>query len=300
MERGQVFSASETHRRISRAGNRLVLHSEDAGWQSLHAAVFEEAPFHATEPPVGHAFLIYHIAHPTRVTRQVESEQRESALIGPRQVCITPGNAETFWRHAGHPEILQVYLRDAVLRQTCEEICGGDGAGIEIVPRFAISDPLLEQLALAIVAALEDGRTEDTLYVDTMARMMAAHLARKHSTRVAAERPVASDGLTRQRLNRLLAYIEEHLGDDLTLKRMAVEIELSPFYLARVFKSEIGKSPHQYVIERRIARARALLRDTSLPIADVALTTGFSSQSHLSTWFRRLVGVSPACYRSKC
>jgi AraC family transcriptional regulator len=299
MEGGHIFSARETHRRILRPENRLVLNSEDVGWESLHAAVFEEAPFQATEPAVGHPFLIYHIAHPTRVTRQVESERRESSLIGPRRICITPGDAETFWSHSGHPEILQIYLRDSVLRQTCEEIYGSDAGAVEIVPRFAISDPLLEQLALAIITALEDGRTEDALYIDTMARLMAAHLARKHSTRVAAERPVAGDGLTPRRLKRLLAYIEEHLGDDLTLKRMALETELSPFYLARVFKSEVGKSPHQYVLDRRIARARALLRDTTIPIADVALATGFSSQSHMSTWFRRLVGVSPANYRNQ-
>ena len=299
MEGGNVFSARETHRRILRAGNRLVLNSEEAGWQSLHAAVFEEAPFHATEPPVGHPFLIYHISRPTRVTRQVASESRESALIGPRRICITPGSAETFWRHSGHPEILQVYLRDAIVRQASEEMHRGGGSAVEIVPRFAISDPLLEQLALAIIAALEEGRTEDTLYIDTMAHMMAVHLMRKHSTRKAAERPVAGDGLTRPRLKRLLSFIEEHLSDDLTLKRMAIETELSPFYLARVFKSEVGKPPHQYVLDRRIARARTLLRDTTLPIADVALATGFSSQSHLSTWFRRLVGVSPASYRSQ-
>jgi AraC family transcriptional regulator len=300
VEGGQVFSARETHRRIQRPGNRLVLNSEEAGWQPLHAAVFEEAPFHATESPVGHPFLIYHISGPTRVTRQVASERRESALIGPRRICITPGSAETFWRHSGHPEILQVYLRDAILRQACEEMHGGDGSAIEIVPRFAISDPLLEQLALAIITALEDGRTEDSLYIDTMARMIAVHLARRHSTRMVRERPVAGDGLTRRRLKRLLAYIEEHLSDDLTLKRMAVETELSPFYLARVFKSEVGKSPHQYVLDRRIARARTLLSDTAIPIADVALATGFASQSHLSTWFRRLVGVSPANYRNQC
>jgi AraC family transcriptional regulator len=297
---GHVFSARETHRRILRPGNRLVLDSEAVGWQSLHAAVFEEAPFHATESPVGHPFLIYHISHPTRVTRQVESNRRESALIGPRRICITPGGAETFWRHSGRPEILQVYLRDSILKQAFEEMYGGDGSAIEIVPRFAISDPLLEQLALAIITALEDGRSEDTLYIDTMALMMAAHLARKHSTRMVGERPVAGDGLTQRRLRRLLGFIEEHLSDDLTLRRMAVETELSPFYLARVFKSEVGKSPHQYVLERRIARARTLLRDTTIPIADVALATGFSSQSHLSTWFRRLVGVSPASYRSQC
>jgi AraC family transcriptional regulator len=107
----------------------------------------------------------------------------------------------------------------------------------------------------------------------------------------------SADGLTKQRVRRLLDYIESHLGGDLTLKQMADELELSPFYLARVFRAEIGSSPHQYVLDRRIARAKSMLRDTQLPIADIALAAGFSSQSHLSNRFRRIVGVSPAAYR---
>jgi AraC family transcriptional regulator len=292
-----VFSALETHRRIHRPGNRIVLNSEPAGWESLHAAVFEEAPFAASETAIGHPSLIYHIARPTRVSRRIRSERRETALIGPRRICLTPGAAETWWQHAGRPEILQVYLREAVLRQAFEDSFGDAAESVELVPRFAISDPLLEQLALALIAALGDGRADDMLYIDTTAAMIAVHLARRHSTRTRPERTVASDGLTARRLQRLFAYIEAHLGEDLRLHRLGAAVELSPFYLARVFKARTGQSPHQYVLERRIARARQLLRDTSLPVAEVAAATGFSSQSHLSTWFRRRVGVSPAAYR---
>ena len=78
---------------------------------------------------------------------------------------------------------------------------------------------------------------------------------------------------------------------------MAQEIGISPLYLPRAFKAAIGQSPHQYVLARRIEHARGLLRDTDLPIVDVALSSGFSSQSHLSNWFVRMVGVSPAAYR---
>ena len=78
---------------------------------------------------------------------------------------------------------------------------------------------------------------------------------------------------------------------------MAAEVDLSPLYLVRAFRSTVGQSPHQYVVTRRVELARRMLRDTQTPIADIALMTGFSSQSHLSNWFRRIVGVSPAAYR---
>ena len=78
---------------------------------------------------------------------------------------------------------------------------------------------------------------------------------------------------------------------------IAAEGGISPIYLARAFKAAVGQSPHQYVLGRRIERAKKLLRDSDLPIVEVALASGFSSQSHLSNWFLRSVGVSPAAYR---
>jgi AraC family transcriptional regulator len=103
--------------------------------------------------------------------------------------------------------------------------------------------------------------------------------------------------LSRRKLHRLIDFIDAHLAGDLTLEAMAAEIDMSPYYLARVFKSTIGQSPHQYVLARRVEHAKNLLRNTAMPIADVAFSAGFSSQSHLSHWFRRIIGVSPAAYR---
>jgi AraC family transcriptional regulator len=293
----RVFSAGETHGRALRAGNRLVAHSENAGWRSLHAAILVEAPFHLVEPPVGHPSLIYHLCHPTEVSRKIEGLRPERTLIGPRRITLTPGPASTEWQHAGHPEILQVYVRQSIFEGAVSEIFGGDGAGAELAPRFAILDPLLEQLSAAIASALRDGTANDGLYIDTVAQMMAVHLARNHSSRSRpASLPVARP-ISGWRMRRVLEYIEAHLDGDLSLDAMAREAQLSPLYLARAFKAAIGQSPHQYVLVRRVERAKELLRNTDMLIVDVALSAGFSSQSHLSHWFLRHVGVSPAVYR---
>jgi AraC family transcriptional regulator len=78
---------------------------------------------------------------------------------------------------------------------------------------------------------------------------------------------------------------------------MAAEVDISPIYLVRAFKAAVGQSPHRYVLGRRVERAKELLRNTDMPVVDVALSSGFCSQSHLSHWFQRYVGVSPAAYR---
>jgi AraC family transcriptional regulator len=292
-----IFSVRETHGRVLRPGNRLIAHSSDVGWRSLYAAIIEEAPFRATEPPVRHPSFIYHLTRPTEVARKIEGAAPEKTLIGPRRICLTPGEATTEWQHDGRPEILQVYLRQSVYAAAVGEMYGTDGATAELIPRFAISDPLLEQLAIAITTALRDGTAEDALYIDTLAQMIAVHLAKTHSSRSRPVRLATPQKMAGWRMRRLIDYIEENLDGNLSLEAMAAEVGVSPLYLARAFKTAIGQSPHQYVLGRRLERAKELLRNTDNPIVDIALAAGFSSQSHLSNWFVRLVGVSPAAYR---
>lgn len=292
-----IFSVRETHGRAERPANRLIANSQDIGWRYLYAAIFEEAPLEATESAVPHPFIIYHMSRPTTVTRKIEGASPERALIGPRRLCVTPGEATTRWEHNGHPEILQVYIRKSVYAAAAREMYGCDGSSAEIRPRFAILDPLLEQLCIAIARALRDGTVEDGLYTETLAQTIAVHLARHHCTRSQHQDPAATKAIPSWRIRRLIDFIEENLDRDLSLEAMAAEVAVSPLYLPRSFKAALGQSPHQYVIRRRIERAKELLSSGDIPIVDVALAVGFSSQSHLSSWFLRIVGVSPAEYR---
>lgn len=291
------FSVLETHGRAVRPENELLAHSEDVGWRSLHAAIFKEAPIDLIEPALGHPFIIYHLTHPTEVTRKIEGARREKGLLGPRNICITPPETTTQWEHHGQPEILQVYLRRSLYEAAVGEMYGCDAAAAEIVPRFGIVDPLLEQLAIALADALRSGAVRDGLYIDTVAHMMAVHLARAHSVQSRPAILPYTPAVSHQRIRQLIEFIEANLDQPLTLDAMASQVGISPLYLGRAFKAAVGQSPHQYVLTRRIERARELLRNTDIPIVDVALSVGFSSQSHLSHWMIRHTGVSPAAYR---
>ena len=293
----RVFGVEETHGRVLRVGNQILSQSTDIGWSSLYAAKFREAPLCVAEPAIGHPSLIYHLARPTKVSRALDGERTECALIGPGRLCLTPGEASASWQHSGNPEILQLYVRRSVYERVAQEMFGRDAT---LTPRFAVVDPLLEQLAIAVLNALRDGSVDDRLYVETIAQLIAVHLARAHSSRAhAARRIEPADGLSSARVRHLLDYIEQHLGEDLSLEALAGEVHLSPLYVVRAFRAAVGQTPHQYVLARRIEHARRLLVGTTLPIAEISLASGFSSQSHLSNWFRRIVGVTPAAYRKR-
>src|SRR5262245_6063096 len=142
-----VFAASETHGRIFRRGNRVIASSESLGWRSLHAAIFEEVPFHVKEKPVRHPHLIYLFSWPTEMSRRIEGGPRNKQLINPRCLCLTPARVTAHWQHAGHPEILQVYLHNSLYESAVSELFDCDGSKEAVLPRFAIFDSFLEQLA---------------------------------------------------------------------------------------------------------------------------------------------------------
>jgi AraC family transcriptional regulator len=296
-DEGKPFTVNETHGRILRSQNRVIAQNENPGWRSIYAAIFEESRFQAIEPAIAHPYLIYHLSRPTTVTRKIEGFPIERALIGPRRICVAPGGSVIKTSHTGQPEILQVYVRQALYESVVNEIYGCEASEAEIVPRYAILDPLLEQLVLAIRAALQNGTAEDRLYMDTIGQMIALHLARHHSARSRNTALLGTKTFPGWKTQHLTEFIEENIGGDLSLDTMAREIQVCPLYLPRAFRIAVGKSPHQYVLERRIEHAKELLRNTEMPIVEVALASGFSSQSHLSNSFRRSVGASPANYR---
>jgi AraC family transcriptional regulator len=105
-------------------------------------------------------------------------------------------------------------------------------------------------------------------------------------------------GLAVHEIHRALAFIDSHLDDDLTLPHLAETLCVSPHHFAHVFRQAIGVAPHQYVIRRRVERAKELLDTTAMPIVEIALAVGCANQSHFSALFHRVAGLTPHAYRA--
>jgi AraC family transcriptional regulator len=103
--------------------------------------------------------------------------------------------------------------------------------------------------------------------------------------------------MTPQRLRRIDALIEARLDSRLTVQDLAEALGLSTGFFARAFKQATGRAPHDYIIDRRTARARLLLRDQGLGLAAVALASGFASHAHMTATFRTQLGISPRSLR---
>jgi len=107
----------------------------------------------------------------------------------------------------------------------------------------------------------------------------------------------AVGGLPPWRLQRVFAYIRENLGREVSVAKLAKTVGMSQYYFSKLFKTSTGTTPHQYVMRQRVERAQELLRSDGTALANVATQVGFETQSHFTSVFRNIVGVTPKRYR---
>jgi len=160
---------------------------------------------------------------------------------------------------------------------------------------FPLQDPLLSQIVTTLVQEI-DGGFADTILVESLGTALCIRVARHFVGHLSLP---ARKGLSPERLRRVRDYIEAHLDDELSLTMLADIACLSPYHFSRSFKEAIGVGPQRYVMQRRLERAKRLLRQSHRPIAMIAQEAGFADQSHLTQVFHREMGVTPARFRAE-
>ena len=170
------------------------------------------------------------------------------------------------------------------------------GGNIQLEQRHPVNDPLVSQIVSTLVREAESDFL-DHILVDALNTALAVRMVR-HFVDPSKFVPTPSNGLSCERLQRVRDYIEAHLDDRLTLADLAGVACLSPYHFSRSFKEAVGVGPQRYVMQRRLERAKTLVRKSSQPLAMIAQEVGFTDQSHLTTIFRREIGMTPGAYRT--
>lgn len=200
------------------------------------------------------------------------------------QPAATPG----VWQDDGPAEMLMFALAPSFVRDTAEGLdMNPDRAGLTL--RLHARDPQVEHIGLAMKAALTSGDPVQRLYGEGLGVALASRLLSRFGSGAGPIR----HGLSPRRLRQVIEYIDANLDEDLSLEQLAGVAHASISHFTVLFRRSTGRSAHRYVVERRVAAARALLLETRLSIAQVALEVGFAHQSHLTRCMRRLSGLTP-------
>jgi AraC family transcriptional regulator len=217
--------------------------------------------------------------------------QRQS--MAERQIAILPPGQphQLFWQRGA--DLTMILIAPEFLKRIAHE---SGMRGIEVVGQYGAFDPVIWHLGRELRAELRRRRQLDSAYIQSVATVLVRHLL---STYVAAVRtPVENGGLPRFKLRRAVEYVQENMVEDISFRDVAAHLRMSAYHFARMFKQSTGESPHRYIVRCRIERAKALLSEARLPISDVAFEVGYRSQSHFTTCFGRLTGVTPGAFRA--
>jgi len=214
---------------------------------------------------------------------------RQSRVQSPYDFDLVPAGASGSWEDQIPCDMIAVRLSPALVSSTAEALALPSGHA-DLAPRLGARDPLVEHVVRAIAAELEAPAPAGRIYADSLAVALTTRLLQNFAAIGAAGRQT----LSKPQVRRIVEFVEANLDGELSLEQLAEVAGMSIPHLTTLFRRTMGQSAHSYVMERRVQRARTLLLERRLTIAEVALETGFAHQSHLARWMRRLLGVTPS------
>lgn len=164
-------------------------------------------------------------------------------------------------------------------------------------PQLGTVDRHAHALAQSMRYELENAALSFEESLDALITLFSTHLLRNYSSLRPHSSPSLNGGLSPATWRKVNDFIQAHLGETLSLEKLASIAHLSPSHFARAFGQTAGQSPHGYVVTSRLARARELIVNTDLPLSQIASSVGFANHSHMTMRMKRLWGATPAEYR---
>lgn len=271
----------------------LFLTSDALAWENLRLRAFHEPDELEgwVEPPLAENNLVMLTQGEMRL-----AQRDKTWHIRQGDFFLVPSGAVSQpvrWQNvsATPMQTLHVHVSQPLLTATAAEM----NASAALMGRVGFQDPLLMQVGLALRQEAEHP-CGGKLYIQSAAQFLAVHLLKNYS---AAPAHIQENlhGLSPRQLHRITEFIHAHLSDDLALTTLAEMVGFSPYHFARLFRQTTGQSPHQFVLRTRLEHAHQLLKNSALPLAEIALVCGFASQSHLTRMFKQRYGLTPAAYR---
>jgi AraC-like DNA-binding protein len=229
---------------------------------------------------------------PTEVSLTVGGSGIHDGRLAAGSVLLTPAGCAVQAHYRGACDLLHLFL-PAPHFETLLLDAGVANAS----EKFGLAgpDPVVNRLALSLLGTDDLEGVGAQLYAESVASAILARVVGR--TGPGREAEAAGTGLVRWRQRRVLAFIDANLSDPIRLPDLARAAGLSRMHFAAQFRAATGVRPHDFVVRRRIERAQEMLRDSALPLAQIALDVGFQTQAHFTTVFRAHVQETPGRWR---
>lgn len=275
------------------ADARVALASLQSNWTAVAATRFRMGKIDVTLPALGVPAYGVNYGQRMQLRRTLNGRTVETRA-GAGQLSLLTPDTSTRWVFDEPGDVALVFLRGEVFdRAIAEGAARGRGA-VEIAPKFAIRDLVLERIAHQLLKEISEPGPASRLVTEELAEELAVHLIFAHSN--VPQRQGRSYMIAPSKLKRAVEYMRSNIHGELSLADIAGVAGMSLFHFAKAFKQATGLAPHQYLTAQRMLLARALLHDKRLSIGQVAGVVGLS-HSHFTVVFRRQMGMTPTKFR---
>lgn len=239
---------------------------------------------------LAHTFVV-HLGAMSQWEVAINSDRKTTARTIPGSIDIAPTNSDVYARWVKTKNSLRVDISAERLQRLAGREFDKDVFELRS-PECGFVDKNALTLALLMQRELETGDAYSPEAMDALVTICATHLLRNYSS--LSDWSFPKGGLTPLRLNRVKDFVHANVARTLTTEEMAGVAGLSPSHFTRVFRQTTGQSPHQFVVDARLCRARALIISHDEPFTSIAKSAGFSSHSHMTAQMRRYWGLTPS------
>ncbi|MDY7066502.1 HTH-type transcriptional activator RhaS [Pseudomonas extremaustralis] len=269
--------------------------SDELGWKDIQQRSYRYKGQDVLIPALDHFMIVYYFFGCTPMDRCVDEGWTRTACA-PGDISLLTMSQDSHWNWTEDIDVSHLYLSNALMSRVAMDVMERPIEEVRLHDLLRTQDSILASIVGAITNEVGNRAMGGALYVEALSLQLAIHLLR-HYASVTFKESSAPGRLSQQQKKYVLEFIDSHLEDSIRLDEMADAVGLGVWTFARKFSESFDCSPHTFVTERRIERAKRMLYNGTLSIKEIAYHCGFSDQAHLTRVLRTKLGVTPTQLR---